>query len=569
MWLKKVIYNMFSSFSGFTILLLAIYSIGHCQQEDFVSDKVSLKNNYSFVIVKNIYQNTAIYTKPEPVRDKYNLIASTNDNIWNWDNREMNFVVHKPFYKSWVFKIFAVLGSILFILAIIRYRIRQIRLMNLKLTELVKERTRELEQQNNEIIEQRDLATSQRDQIKIQNEELEYHRNNLADIVKEQTYELSEAKEKAEESDKLKTAFLENISHEIRTPLNVILGFINLLIEKKDDQESRDYYLRIINESGKGMLGLVEDIIDFSRIQIGDLKPVYKECNITELIKGLVSINREKIAREKPKLNILAELPDEEVIGITDKRKLNQILAKLIENSIKFTNDGYIRIGIHKYNSSNITFIVEDTGIGIDPEHTDKIFDRFFMVLDENPKKLYRGSGLGLAFAKVITELMGGKIWVESQLKKGSKFYFSIPHIPLKHKEESEKKDAVKQSYKWPDKKVLIAEDHDSNYLLIEAYFKDTGVSLYRAKDGVELLEVFVNEPDLDLIFLDLKMPRMNGINALNIIRESNKSIPVFAQTAYDRTYHREECLKNGCNEYFVKPLRKKEMLEMVRKYFG
>ncbi len=521
-------------------------------------------------------QNNATYTNLMPGKYRFRVIASNNDNVWNLEGRSLDIIVHPPFYRTWWFIGLIILGIIFFFSAIYHYRHRRIRFMNLKLIRLVKERTNELEvhsteieEQNKQIAEQRDFATSQRDQILKQNEELELHRKNLAKLVKDQTYELIKAKEIAEESDKLKTAFLENISHEIRTPLNAILGFINLLIEKKDDQKSIDYYLRIINESGKSMLRLVEDIIDFSLIQIGELKPVYGVCNLTELIKGLVSIHREKIAREKSKLNVLAELPDEEIIVITDKNKLNQILAKLIENSVKYTEEGYIRIGIQKYNNSFITFLVEDTGIGIDPEHADKIFDRFYIVREEDQQNTQHGSGLGLAFAKVVTEFMGGEIWVESQVKKGSKFFFTIPHIQSDSKEYLQNNSSVKKDYKWPGKRILVAEDQESNYLLIEAFFKDTGVTLYRAKDGVEMLEIFEKEPDFDLIFLDLKMPRMDGISAMKIIRETNKNVPVIAQTAYDRTYHREKCIEMGCNEYFIKPLKKNEMLETVMKYLG
>jgi len=520
-------------------------------------------------------QNNATYTNLTPGRYTFRVMASNNDNIWNTRGRSIDIIVHPPIYRTWWFIGLIILSIIALILAIYKYRLRNIRLINLRLTEMVRERTNELEahsaeieEQNRQIAEQRDLAEAQRDKIQKQNKELEFHRNHLSKLVKEQTYELKIAKEKAEEGDKLKTAFLENISHEIRTPLNAILGFINLLIEKKDDQKSRDYYLRIINESGKGMLRLVEDIIDFSRIQIGELKPEYERCNVTELIKELVSANREKIARERPNLNFLTELPKEKVIAITDEKKLKQILTKLLENSIKFTEKGHIRIGIHKLNDTWITFMVEDTGIGIDEELTDKIFDRFFKVQEENTKKIYRGSGLGLAFAKVVTELLGGKMWVESQLNKGSRFYFAIPYIKP---DDSALQDdqAIGKDYRWSGKRILVAEDQDSNYLLIEAFFKNTGVELTRADDGVELLEIFEKEPDFDLILLDLKMPRMDGTNAMKIIRESNKTVPVIAQTAYDRTFHREKCLELGCNEYFVKPLKKTKVLETVRKYLG
>lgn len=477
--------------------------------------------------------------------------------------------VQLPFIQSaWcVLLLITVLGLVVFY--IYKAQVAGNSQTNLRLSQLVTERTRELEKKTGEIAEQRDIATEQRDQISRQHEELEVNRNRLEELVEERTQDLMIAKNRAEEGDRLKTAFLENISHEIRTPLNSIMGFINLLTDKIDDKTSRDYYLRIINESGKNMLGLIQDIIDFSRMQTGQLQPEYTECNLNSLIKELITSARMRASREKPKLNIIAIIPDEEISLYTDIEKLQTIFSKLLENSLKFTEKGHIKIGIHAKEEKWISFFVQDTGIGIKPEYTDKIFDRFFTVQEEDNSNEFRGSGLGLAFAKVTTELLGGTIWVESIEDEGSSFYFKLPFMQVMNHDKQGESDSEKKQYYWPGKKVLVAEDEESNFLLLEAILKDTGVILTHCSDGIELLENIDTGMNYDIVLLDLKMPRMGGINAMKIIRESNKDIPVIVQTAYDQTNHRQQCIEFGCNDFLVKPLRKRELLDVMKKFLG
>ncbi|MBN1599019.1 MAG: response regulator [Bacteroidales bacterium] len=521
-------------------------------------------------------KNYATYTNLSPGRYTFKVQASNNDNVWNLKGISMNIIVDKPFYKTiWFITLIAFLIA-LTIVGIYRIRVRNIRIRNQTLSHLVSERTREIEKhieeianQKEEITRQRDIATSQRDKIILQNEELEMHRNRLTELIEERTRELLIAKEKAEEGDKLKTAFLENISHEIRTPMNAILGFINLLIDKKDDEKLRDYYLNIINESGKSMLRLIEDIIDFSRMQTGDLELVYEECNVTEVIKNLITHSRDKASRDRPGINIIPQLPEKEIRMITDQKKLEQIFSKLVENSLKFTEKGHIKIGLNTIEDKLITFMVEDTGTGIEENQLEKIFDRFFKVQEESSNKVSRGAGLGLAFAKLVTEILGGKIWAESKLKKGSTFYFSLPYTSVDTNTVTLTEENTLTEYSWPGKRILIAEDEESNYLLIEAIFKDAGVEIIHATDGVEMLEIIDEDKNIDLILLDIKMPRLSGLNAIKIIRESNETVPVIAQTAYDQAYHRAKCIEYGCNDFLTKPLKKKELLEIVKRYLG
>jgi len=571
--MKNILYqkiiHLYPEHVIFTIQFAALnYSHSHRNQYKYKLEGFDDKWN----AVGN--QHWATYTNLHPGKYTFRVIASNDDQIWNKFGTELRIIVHPPFYRTYWFVIFLISLIVLLMVALYRIREKSLRILNSRLSELVSERTRELEirnteiaQQNEEIITQRDMATTQRDQIIMQNEELEKHRYRLEELIKERTLDLSVAKERAEDSDRLKTAFLENLSHQIRTPMNAIVGFINLLTEKIDDKMSRDYYLRIINESGRSMLSLIEDIIDFSRMQTGQLKPEYNECNASELIRQFVSVSRERASRDKPSLSILADLPEQDVFMYTDEKKLRQIFSKLLENSMKYTEKGYIKAGINKKEETHITFFVEDTGIGIEEEHIEKIFDRFFTVEEEMSPNNFRGSGLGLAFTKVVTELLGGEIWVESKHSKGSTFYFKLPYIIVPTGQRVLKKTGDGK-YLWPGKTILVAEDVESNYQLIEAILKDTGVKIVHVTDGIELLEKIHDGIKFDLVLLDLKMPRMGGVNAMKIIRESHKDVPIIVQTAYDQTNHRDQCKESGCNEFLVKPLRKKELLEMVNKYF-
>lgn len=517
----------------------------------------------------------ATYTHLKPGTYTFHVIASNSDNVWNKKGTSIKIIIRPPFYKTKVFLALEVLALILLLILFYNLRSSAIRNANLKLSQLVQERTslletqnKEIEVQNKEISQQRDLATSQRDQISKQNEELEIHRNNLADLVEVRTKELQEAKKKAEDNDNLKTVFLELINHEIRTPMNAILGFINLLGERIDDPNSRSFYLKILNESGKNLMRLIEDITDFSRFHLGELKVKYLPCDVNELIKPLIGVYREWASREKPEINILTEIPEEKILINSDAKKILQIFNHLVDNSIKFTEKGYIKLGVKEYNNDFLTLFVEDSGKIISQDNINGFFDRFYNSSHNDHDILQRDSGLGLVLSKHLTELLGGKIWLEIK-EPGMAFYFTLPCNRQVESRSQLNQSTKSTSYFWPGKKIIIAEDDETNYLLIEAIFKDTGVELLHAEDGVEFLEFIEKNPKVDLVLLDIRMPRLNGLNAIKIVRETLKDVPVIAQTAYDHAYHREKAFESGCDNFLTKPIIKEELLNLVKTYLG
>jgi len=496
--------------------------------------------------------------------------------IWNTIGAYTDIIIRPSIYKASWFIALIIVILVLLIFLFYKYHIKTIRKANSKLSQLVKERTtmletmnREIEEQNKEILKQRDLANIHRDQIVKQKEELEIHRNNLSNLVDIRTKELLEAKQKAEEGNKLKTVFLEIINHKIRTPMNAILGFINLLSEKIDDPNSRSFYLKILQESGRNLLHLIEDIIDFSRIHTDELKISCELCDINDMIKQLVNVYRERASREKPEINILIEIPDEPSFINSDPKKISQIISHLIDNCFRFTEKGFIKIGIKETTDDSVALFVEDSGKHMPQEALNNFYDRFYHVSHNNPDILQRDADLGLALSRYLIELLGGKICANNIENGGIAFEFTISRnnqheTPIDITEKDQE-----ASYYWPGKKIIIAEDDETNYLLIEAIFKDTGVELFHAEDGVEFLEIIEKNPKADLVLLDIRMPRLNGLNAIKIVRETMKDVPVIAQTAYDHGYHREKAIESGCNQFMTKPLKKAELLKVVKYYLG
>jgi Signal transduction histidine kinase len=458
-----------------------------------------------------------------------------------------------------------------------RNLIENLKEANLNLEQKVKERTEEILKQKKEIEEQRDLAKHQRDQIALQNEELEKHRTHLEFLVHERTIDLIAAKEKAEQSDKLKSAFLANFSHEIRTPMNAIMGFSYLLKEDDRTEEERKEFIGLILSNSNHLLNLINEIIDISRIEAGELILDLKLTNLNQVISEIVTqYNDQKalINKSQIKLQLSPEIKNSNISFKTDQIKLRQILVNLLENALKFTEEGFIEFGfkLEQYEGEDFVVVyVKDTGIGINEEAKSFIFERFRKVENAGADKLYRGAGLGLAISKRLVELMGGKIWVESELNKGSVFYFTLPFS----KEEStieyvtEKTIDVKNtSYNWNDKVILVAEDEPTNYKYIENVLAKTRIGLVWAKNGLETCEYLRKRSDIDLVLMDIRMPIMDGYEATKKIKQINRNIPIIAQTAYALDYERQEILRAGCDNYIAKPYSDSELLSMISKYF-
>jgi len=377
--------------------------------------------------------------------------------------------------------------------------------------------------------------------------------------------ELVIAKEKAIESDRLKTAFLANMSHEIRTPMNAILGFSQLLALPGTTADEITNYVDTITNSGKQLLNLIDDIISISQIEAGIIDVFRKESLPEMMLKKVYSLFSLTAVKTDIQFSYKNKLSDKKRTIYTDPRRIQQVLINLISNAFKFTTSGYIEFGCElKHN--NIEFYVSDSGIGIKKKDRKMIFDRFMQV-DHGSDILYGGTGIGLSISKALIEKLGGKIWVSQNKDKGAIFCFSIPFI----KEQEEKNTlSVNKISTAPDlkgKTILIAEDEDNNYELINILLTKCGAKVLRAINGNEAIKILKNNSDIELIFMDVKMPSKNGIEATIEIRKFNKNIPIIAQTAYAQVGDKGNTIDAGCNDYISKPILKNVLFDLIKKY--
>lgn len=376
--------------------------------------------------------------------------------------------------------------------------------------------------------------------------------------------EILRAKERAEEGDRLKTAFLHNISHEIRTPMNAIVGFSTLLGEPDVDTMSRLSYIEIIKQSSNHLLAIITDIFDISTIEAKLVRIVKDEINLNSKVKTLCDQFIPGVNEKKLSIICDTELTDDESIIMTDGTKLLQILSNLINNALKFTNSGIIKIE-YKVKDKFLEFCVSDTGIGINEEHQDRIFDRFYQV-QHTYSSIYEGIGLGLSISKAYIGLLGGTIWVNSEPGKGTSFYFTIPYEKPFMKELSIYENAAPDSYVFAlKKKILIAEDVESNFKLLKYFLEGTNIEIIRALNGQEAVDKCLSEKNLDLVLMDIKMPVMDGHTAVKLIRKTMPDIPIIAQTAFADDM--DAAIESGCNGFIAKPFNKKGLLNALKEF--
>jgi signal transduction histidine kinase len=386
--------------------------------------------------------------------------------------------------------------------------------------------------------------------------------------------ELTGAKKKAEESDKLKSAFLANMSHEIRSPMNAILGFGELLKKQDLTPEQRNGYINIIQSKGNQLLHLINDIIDLSKIESNTIVVNPEPFILNRLIDELmVSYKRTLNVEEKAlavKLVFNKGLSDKNSLVKTDINRLKQILSNLLDNAVKFTPKGEITMGYELIESNLLKFYVKDTGTGIPIDQQSIIFERFRQVCDDKDI-LSRGTGLGLSIVKNMVELLGGEIWVQSKLNEGTQFYFTLPfHSVLNgsHIDEPIKMENM-NDINWQEKTVLLAEDDDDNYLFLKELLKVTGITILRARDGQEVLEIALGTRQIDLILMDVKMPVINGYEAALQIKKIKKYIPIIAQTAYAMEDDRKKAMAALCDDYISKPIEIDKLLFLLTKYLN
>lgn len=431
--------------------------------------------------------------------------------------------------------------------------------------------------------EQIEYSNKQNELIHLQTMELEKHRHNLEKIVESRTNELKLAKEKAEQSDALKSSFLENMSHEVRTPMNAIIGFISLLNSGNVSEEDKEKYLSRITNNSYMLLQLIEDIIDISKIQANQMQVVKSKFSVNDCLHDLFEnfeSEKEKFGKNEIHVELKIDKKNKkDYLLYTDPYHFKRITGKLLNNALKFTEQGFIRIGYDPLFNNNydkepysLQFFVEDSGIGIPPDKTHYIFDRFRKVEDKK-EKLYRGAGLGLFISKELVSLLGGKIWVNSRENEGSTFYFTLPYVDISNLKATETRKKLKNtkshqsSYNWQKKTILIAEDETNNFLLLSEIIRKAGASILEAKDGAQAVKCVKENASIDLVLLDILMPYMNGYEAARKIKKLRPQLPVIAQTALNDAKQREKSLASGCDGYISKPYDSKELLQLVDQF--
>lgn len=373
--------------------------------------------------------------------------------------------------------------------------------------------------------------------------------------------ELSTAKEKAEESDRLKSAFIHNISHEIRTPMNAIIGFSALLSEPGHSEESKNFFTETITQSSNQLLAIINDIVDISNIEAGIINLSKEEITVNDILQRLedqFSLMSRKMGISLQKFTPLA---DGEARILADRTRFIQVSSNLINNAFKFTNEGSVEFG-YKSREDKLEFYVSDTGIGIPSDQLTKIFDRFYQV-DYKMTRLNQGTGLGLSISKSYVDLMGGEIYVLSEPGKGSTFYFTLPRCNSGGKEEQVFKEKRKIKLKR-DYYILLAEDDIQNSELIDIYLSSTGLNVHKVNNGAEAVEYCRSGKPVDLALIDLNMPVMDGSEATRRIKALYPHVTVIIQTAYASETDKEKAFSSGCDDFITKPFDKEALLSKI-----
>jgi len=377
--------------------------------------------------------------------------------------------------------------------------------------------------------------------------------------------ELEIARKKAEESDCLKTAFLANLSHEIRTPMNGILGFSTLLKDQEINVTTHKRYVEMIEQSGQRMLRLINDLVDISRIESGQVNIELEAINLNQFMERVYLFFKPVAKHKKLDFSYKCGLQDQKCNFLMDSMKLEQVTTNLLNNAFKFTDTGHVNFE-YILKDGKLEFRIEDTGMGIPLNMHEKIFDRFRQV-ENTYGKGTEGSGLGLSISKAYIELMGGKIWVESEPDKGSVFSFCLPAVPEEKKVVSKKKHPDPIFEKQIN--VLVAEDDEVSFMYLEVILKKCGCKILHARNGLEAVQLFKDHPDINIVLMDMKMPEMDGLEATKEIKKLRPEIPVIAQTAYVTETDKQKAFDAGCSDFITKPIKKDELFEIIKTLTG
>ncbi len=397
----------------------------------------------------------------------------------------------------------------------------------------------------------------------------------IVDISKrvEVEKELIAAKEKAEESDKLKSAFLSNMSHEIRTPMNAILGFSNLLRKKDLSEMAKKEYLSIIDEKGKLLLNIINDIIDFSKVEAGEIKITEANVSLDKIMQELYytfSEAKRKRGKDKVELRYKFEVGTKNTLVRTDPLRFKQIMTILLDNAIKFTDKGYVEFGfriLKSYSDKTVECFVKDSGIGISEENQEIVFNRFRKIEDIG-NKFYDGTGLGLAISQKLANLMNTEIQLKSKKGSGSRFSFNVPVAESDTLDTKEVKSTISDSNPdWNKKKILIADDEITSILLLKEYLQPAGIEVISARNGKEAIDALENGLAPDIILMDLRMPVIDGYTATSIIKKKYPELKIIAQSAYVMPEDEDKARASGCDDFISKPISREAIFEKLTLY--
>jgi PAS domain S-box-containing protein len=424
----------------------------------------------------------------------------------------------------------------------------------------------------NEIIAVVGVANKDEDYTQFDLHQLTLLMDNIWKVVQreEALQELVKAKERAEKSDRLKSAFLANMSHEIRSPMNAIVGFAGFLSDPDLPLEDRVRFSEIIQSKSDDLARLINDLLDISRIESGNATVLIEQFSLNDVIDELESVFRQKLIRlGRTSLNLMTEKPLSGILSsiLSDKYIIKQVFSNLIENAIKFTETGNIRFGYYLPATGKLTCFVSDTGIGIAPEIHEVIFHHFRQG-DIRDSHKYGGTGLGLAICKGATELLGGTIRVESVPGEGSTFLFTIPFTSVFNAEKSQTANLPAQNqplvYNWPGKKILLVEDEYANMEFLKIILSRTGAELFMAFDGDQTRSYYQQIGQLDLVLLDIRLPDVSGWELALEMKKLRPDLPLIAQTAFAMSSDKQKSIEAGCDKYITKPINREMLLKTI-----
>jgi signal transduction histidine kinase/ligand-binding sensor domain-containing protein len=532
----------------------------------------------------------AFYTNIHPGEYQFLVKARNNDGVWSLEPVQLSIVIHPPFWQMLWFRLLVVGVFIMALGAFFYFRLYNLRRKNLLLEQRVVERTkaiaesnRQISEQMAQIIEQNRIISNKNEEITAQAEqldsqknhlqqayeELDRYRNHLEVIVDERTRDLRQAKEKAEESDRLKTSFLSNLSHEIRTPLNAIMGFTAFLFDSAYSNHDKQDFKLLVDANCQSLIDLIEEMIDYAKIEADQIQLFIHRVKVTDLMQRFEQVyllhrNLNDVGAvddDRVKFDLTTEIGDVDMLLETDDKRLVQVMSYLISNAIKFTNRGAINVGCRVNDAlGTVIFFVKDTGIGISRENLDVIFESFRKI-EVSGGDVYRGVGLGLSIASRLIHLLGGIIQVYSTPGVGSEFSIELPLLFASESMPSTKVMAIPN---LSGRTILIAEDNTANFLFLKGLLKKTGASVIHAQNGRQVLDLCDQNPDIALVLMDIKMPFVSGNEALKQLRQRGNRVPVVAQTAYAFQSDREHFDDKAFNGLLVKPVKQKPLFELL-----